>query len=206
MPSWSPHYKIRRSTRILSFAVRQLQGALNVMGEGCYLLKRMSRANAPTVQREGRRVSTLTKTASSYTIDPDTGMYRYKLWGRDSDSVDEYPDIYVSTITVQGSASTDIWEPAVDKYTFISGQNEIAWDIFQDQVLEDGTAVEDAVYVVFNTPPMMSYYQTTFTFGIINPLVKFEGLQPVRDTEDQFKTSLFGFEQWLNSSAVRPTS
>lgn len=200
LPFWVQPYKIRRSTQILSFAVRQNWDLLNTGGEACYLFKRQARASAP-FQVDSRRVSTITKVASSYSTDPDTGCLRFKLWGRNSDPVDEYPDIGVFTTTVAATGSTDVWESAIDKYTFISGWNEYAFDIYQDEVDSDGEPIEDAVYVVFNTPPMHTSSIATFTYGTINPLVKFEGMQPVRDTETGYYRSLWGFEQWLKSDA-----
>lgn len=199
MPTWKPTYKIRRSTRILSFAVKQNHMALQTVAEACYLLKRYARANAH-FQKEDRRISTMTTVASSYSIDPDTGNLRYKLWGRSSHTIDEYPDIHVFTTTVAASGSTDVWEPAVDKYTFISGEKEYAFDIYQNEMLDDGTAVEDAVYIVFNTPPMTASNVTTMTYGTINPSVSFESMQPIIDDEYPFQKSLFGFDQWKKFS------
>ena len=210
MPLWSPAYKIRRSVNILSFAVRQNWEALQVMGEACFLFKRMTRANAH-FQKDSRRVSTLTTVASAsgFGVDSDTGYLRYKLWGRNTHPVDEYPDIGVFTCTVQASASTNVWEMAIDKYSFVSGRQEYAFDIYRDEVDGDGDPVEDAMYIVFNTPPMTLSNAAIMTYGIINPLVKFAGMQPIRDTEAQHMLTLFGYDQWLNSSArirsrVRP--
>lgn len=198
MPTWKPTYKIRRSTRILSFAEKQNHMALQTVGEPCFLLKRQARANAP-FQKNSRRVSTLTDVASTYTVDPDTGYLRHKLWGRNTHPVTEYPDIQVFTATVAAS-TTDVWEPAVDKYTFLSNRNEYAFDIYQDDMLDDGTELEDAVYIVFNTPPFSASNVTTMTYGVISPAVKFESMQPIIDNESPFQKSLFGFEQWKNSS------
>jgi hypothetical protein len=200
MPQWSPGYVIRRSNHIVSFGIRQNYSALNIMGESCFLLKRFSRATS-TFQLDNRIIPTMTQTASAYTVDPDTGFLRYKLWGRSTHSATEYPDIGVITTTVQSSGSTDVWTAAADKYSFIPNRTEWAADIFQDEYMSDGTPVEDAVYIVFNTPPMMATNTTIFTYGTINPLVNFSSLQPVRDNEPNFQYSLFGFEQWLNPSS-----
>jgi hypothetical protein len=197
MPAWIPQYKIRRSSNILSFAVRQNWEALNLMGEACFLIKIHQRANA-VFQMDNRRVSTITRTASSYSVDPDTGYLRYKLWGRDTHPNTEYPDIGVLTCTVSSSGTTTVWEKAVDKYTFIQDRKEIAFDIFQDNVDENYNAIEDAVYVVFNTPPMDVHNTSIFTFGTINPLVKFEGMEPIRNNEQNHMLTLFGYDQWLN--------
>lgn len=200
MPGWSKQYKVRRVTNILSFAVRQNWEALNLMGESCFLIKTKQRANA-VFQMDNRRVSTITKVASSYSIDPDTGYLRYKLWGRDTDPNTEYPDIGVFTCTVNTSGATEVWEEAVDKYTFISGRNEYAFDIYQDFVDTNLNAIEDAVYVVFNTGPFTSTNTAIFTFGTTNPLIKFEGMQPIRDDEPGFYLNNFAYEQWLKSDA-----
>jgi hypothetical protein len=208
MPGWSKQYKIRRSTNILSFAVRQNYEALNLMGESCFLIKTKQRANA-VFSMDNRRIPTITKTASAFSIDPDTGYLRYKLWGRNTDPNTEYPDIGVFTCTVNSSGATEVWEQAVDKYTFITDRDEYAFDIYQDNVDTNYTAIEDAVYVVFNTPPFTLGNLAIFTFGTINPLVKFEGMQPIRDNEENFQLNNFAYEQWLSSTArirrkVRP--
>lgn len=202
MPLWSPPYKIRRSTQILSYAVRQNWDALQIMGEECYLFKRMARANAP-FQKDSRRVSTLTTVASAsgFGVDSDTGYLNYKLWGANTHEVDEYPDVGVFTCTVEASGGTSVWEAAVDKYSFISGRAEYAFDIYRDELDTDGNPVEDAMYIVFNTPPMSLANVAIMTYGTINPLVKFAGMQPIRDTETEFMRTLFGYEQWLNSSS-----
>lgn len=200
MPGWSPQYKIRRSTRILSFAVRQNWEALQIMGEPCFLLQRRSRANA-IPQLASRRISTITKVASGYSTDPDTGMLRYKLWDASIDSVDEYPDIGVFTCTVTASGGTSVWDQGVDKYSFVPSSNEYAFDIFQDQIDSNGNDITDAVYVVFNTPPFTMSNVAIFNFGTINPLVNFASLQPVRDNQTGFQHSLWGFEQWVNPAA-----
>lgn len=208
MPGWVPQYKVRRSTNILSFAVRQNWEALNLMGEACFLIKTMQRANA-VFSMDNRRIPTITKTASAYSIDPDTGYLRYKLWGRDTDPNTEYPDIGVFTCTVNTSGTTSVWEQAVDKYTFITDFEEIAFDIYQDAVDTNLNEIEDAVYVVFNTPPFDINNLSIFTFGTINPLIKFEGMQPIRDNEENFKLNNFEYSQWFKSTSrirrkVRP--
>jgi hypothetical protein len=200
MPLWVPPYKIRRSNRILSFAVNQNYNLLEVAGEACFLLKRKVRRNAP-FQVDSRKVSTITETAraNTYTIDAETGFLKYCLWSESTDPNTKYPDIGAFTCTVTASASgTNVWEPAVDKYSFINGRAEYAFDIYQDQIDSNGTALDDAVYVVFNTPPFTVGCVAAFTFGNINPLVSFTAMQPVRDTEETFQNSLFGFDQWLN--------
>lgn len=200
MPHWKPTYKTRRSTRILTFAVKQNHHMLNHGGEACFLLKRFSRANS-VFQKESRRISTITKTASSYSADPDTGNLRCKLWGASTDPVDEYPDIGVFTATVTASGGTSVWEQTVDKYSFISDEEEYAFDIYQDEVDSDLNPIEDAVYIVFNTPPFTTSNNCIFTYGTINPLVDFEQMQPVRDNQTGFQRSLFGFEQWKKANA-----
>ncbi len=202
MPRWKNPYLIRRSTNILSFAVHQNQSALEVMGEACFLLKRFERANAP-FQKDNRRIPTITKVASAsgYSIDPDLGYIRYKLWGRNTDPTDEYPDIGVFTATIQASGSANVWDSTVDKYSFISGRMEYAFDIYQDEYDSNMNIIEDAVYIVFNTPPFNLNAISTFTFGTANPLTKFTSMQPVRDTETSFYLSTFGFDQWLNPNA-----
>ena len=198
-PVWKAPYLVRRSNRALTYAVRQNFTLLEIAGEACYLLKRGARLNT-TFQKGSRRVSTLTQTASShpYTIDPDTGMLRYLLWTGATDTVDSYPDIGTLTATVQTSGGTSVWEAAVDKYTFIPDRTEYAFDIYQDEIDSDGNTVDDAVYVVFNTPPFTADNSVTFSFGKINPLVNFAAMQPVRDNQEDFQRSLFGFEQWLD--------
>jgi len=200
MPTWTKTYKVRRSTRILSFAVRQNFSLLETGGEACFLLKRLRRADA-NFQVSTRKISTITQVASSYDTDPDTGMLRYLLWKEDVDPDGRYPDIGVCTCTVQASGSTDVWETAVDKYSFIPGRKEYAFDIFQDQVDGSGDPISDAVYVVFNTPPFYNSDIATLVYGIANPLTDFNNMQPVRDNQDGFQRSLFGFEQWFKSDA-----
>jgi len=148
-PVWSPPYKIRRSTRILSYAINQLQSALNLMGEPVYLLKRMSRANAPTVQKDNRRVSTISQTVSSYSTDVDTGYLRALIWNENIDDPKTYPDQGVFSATVTASGGTDVWDKAVDKYSFISGYNEYAFDEYRNERYDDGTDRPHEVYVVF---------------------------------------------------------
>lgn len=197
MPHWVRPYKTRRSTKILSYAVRQNHTLLQLGGEACYLLKRMTRLTAP-FQKSTRRVSTLTETASanSYTIDPDTGKIRYCLWSESTDSVDTYPDIGTTTVTVQASGGTDVWEAAVDKYSFLASAQEYAFDIFQDEIDSDGNDIQDAVYVVFNTPPFTTSDIAYFTFGKVSPAVNFAAMQPVRDNQTGFQNSLYGYVQW----------
>jgi len=198
-PFWKPPYKTRRANRILTFAVKQNNTLLEVGGEACFLLQRKARLTAP-FQKESRRVSTITETASShsYSIDPDTGMLRYCLWSETTDLSSTYPDIGTLTATVQSSGGTAVWEAAVDKYSFIPDRDEYTFDIFQDEIDSDGNTINDAVYVVFNTPPFTADNSVYFNFGNINPLVNFPAMQPVRDNEEGFQRSLFGFEQWLN--------
>jgi hypothetical protein len=128
-------------------------------------------------------------------------MLRYKLWGENTDQPEDYPDIGVFTTTVQASASTDPWEVAVDKYSFINGRQEYAFDIYQDQVDSNGNSIENSVYIVFNTPPFTAQSIASITYGTINPLVDVHGLQPLRDNQEDFQRSLFGFEQWLNNES-----
>jgi hypothetical protein len=197
MPTWVPPYLVRRSTRALSFAVKQNWMLLQMAGEACYLLKRKARANAP-FQKESRVVATLTATAASnsYSADPDTGMLRYQLWNATDNSSKVYPDIGTLTATIEATGGTSVWSSAVDKYSFITDEEEYAFDIYQDVLDSDGNEVTDAVYVVFNTPPFQSVNITRFTYGSINPLVNYTGMQPIRDNQDNFQRSLFGFEQW----------
>ena len=202
MALWSKPYKIRRSTQILSFAVNQNFEGLSTMGEECFLLCRMRRSNE-TFQLANRRVTTISKMASGYTTDPDTGFIRYRLWGESSDLITEYPDSVTLTCTVQASGGvTQIWEPAVDKYSFIAGRTEYAFDIYQNQLNAAGDEIEDAVYVVFNTPPMNLYFTSIFNFGTINPMANFDADQPVHERQDGFYNSLFGYNQWLSSTST----
>ena len=202
MPLWSPPYKIRRSNKMLSFAVRQNVSALEVFGESCFLLKRYERADM-TFQKDNRRTSTITKTVTSgsYTVDSETGYLQYKLWGRNTDPTDEYPDIGVFTNTVTVSGSTSVWEKAVDKYSFINGRAEYTWDIWQDRYDANQNKLEDSVYVVYNTPPFTTSAECMFTFGTVNPLIDFYAMQPIRDNEPNFYTSAFGYQQWLNENS-----
>lgn len=202
MPLWSPAHKIRRSTRILSFAVRQNYDLLQLAGEECYLLKRFARANA-TFQLQSRQINTLTRTvtAGSTTVDPDVGHLRALLWSELTDPPSEYPDIGTLTATVVASGSTAVWEPAVDKYSFIDDRNEYTFDIFQDEVDSTGTEIPDAVYMVFNTPPFEALGSAMLTYGPVNPLVNPLSMQPVRDNQPGYQASLFGFEQWLKPNS-----
>lgn len=197
MGIWKQPYKIRRSTHILSYAVQQNYQALNLMGEAVFLLQRKQRSNS-TFQWQDRKVPTITTTASGYTTDPDTGGIRYLLWqsGRDSDTV--YPDIATCVCTVVASGGTTVWEQAVDKYSFILGREEYAFDIYRDQIDALGNPITDAVYVVFNTPPMHLSNTTILTYGSTNPLTNFPAEQPIRDDNTAFYHSLYGFEQWIN--------
>lgn len=201
-PTWKAPYKVRRSNRILSFATRQNWTLLQIAGEECYLLKRLTRANSP-FQTATRRVSTLTESASAnaYSIDPDTGMLRYCIWTATIDKPDTYPDLGTLTTTVAATGGTAVWEAAVDKYSFIANRTEYAADVYQDQINSEGTAIPDAMYIVFNTPPFTASNTVMFTFGYINPLVNFAGMQPVRDNQDDFQRSLFGFEQWTDPNS-----
>lgn len=200
MALWKQPYKIRRSTRILSLAVNQNRQALELMGQACFLLQRKQRSNT-TFQLQDRKVSTISAIASGYTTDPDTGNLRYLLWqsGRDSDTV--YPDIMTMTCTVSASGGTSVYEQAVDKYSFIAAREEYAFDIYQDQLDSTGIPITDAVYCVFNTPPMHISNQAIFNYGTINPLVNFAAMQPIRDDGAAFYHSLWGFEQWLKPDA-----
>jgi hypothetical protein len=196
-PHWVPPYKVRRSNRMLSYAVKQNNTLLQTGGEVCYLLKRKVRANAPFTVAE-RRINTITKVVSSYSTDPDTGAVRANVWTY-GDSPDEYPDIGVCTVTVQASGAA-VWEQAVDKYSFINNANEYAFDIYQDNIDQNGNAIDDAVYIVFNTPPFSMTNSVVMNFGVINPFVNFNAMQSVRDHEAPYQDSLFGFEQWTNYS------
>ena len=201
-PVWSPPFKIRRSTRILSYAVNQLESALNLMGEPVYLLKRMSRANAPTVQKENRRVSTITQTVSSYSTDIDTGYLRALIWNENTNDPKEYPDQGVFTATVTASGGTDVWNKAIDKYSFIPNYNEYAFDEYRNERYGDGTDRPHEVYMVFNTPPMTIGNSTILTYGIANPQTKFESMQLIRDNElPDFGRSLFGYQFWTSSTS-----
>lgn len=202
MPTWAKPYTIRRSTNILSFAVRQNWDALQIMGEACYLLKRKARANA-TFHFDDRQVSTITKVASAYDTDPDTGNWRYKIWGEYSDPVTEYPDIGVLTATVQGSGGvSSVWELAVDKYSFIPNRDEYAFDICRNELDSNGNKLENAVYMVFNTPPFYPTYITTLVYGIISPATNFDFMQPDVDNDPQYFGTLFSYEQWLSPTAT----
>jgi hypothetical protein len=170
------------------------------MGESVYLLKRLARADT-TFQFDSRRIPTITKAASSYSVDPDTGNLRCLLWEDGTDPDTEYPDQKVITTTVTSASGTSVWESAVDKYSFIPGREEYAFDILQDQIDTNGNDITDAVYIVFNTGPFTLSNIAQFVFGTINPLVNFAGDQPVRDNGPSFQKSLFGFTQWLSPTA-----
>jgi len=200
MPHWGRPYKTRRSWNILSYAVNQNWELLNVSGEACILLKRM-RAASENFQLDGRKVDYLEKTLVSTSIDPDTGMYRVPLWTESTDRPEDYPDIRTLTCTVQSSGSSSVWEPAVDKYSFISGRDEYAFDIYNNALDTNGADIEDAVYVVFNTPPFTHGYTARFIYGSINPYTSFEYMQPTRDNHPDFQLSLFSFQQWIKPTA-----
>jgi len=168
-----------------------------------FLLKRMSRSNA-TFQLADRRIDTITQIASggSFSTDPETGDYRCKLWGSHSDPDTAYPDLGTLTCTVQASGgAAGVWDPAIDKYSFILGAEEYSPDIFQNQIESDGTELEDAVYIVFNTPPFSLDDIAIFNYGTINPQVKFNRMQPIIDSYSVFKDSLFSYEQWLDPNS-----
>jgi hypothetical protein len=152
-------------------------------------------------QLEDRKVDYIEKTFTSVTLDPDTGMYRLPLWTASVNDPNEYPDIRTLTCTVQSSGGANVWESAVDKYSFIPGRNEYAFDIFNGEVDSLGNDIEDAVYVVFNTPPYSMDNTARFIFGKINPAVSFEYMQPKIDNRQEYWYSLFSFEQWLNPTA-----
>ena len=69
MPFWVAPYKIRRSTRILSYAVKQNWDLLEMGGEICYVMKRFVRSNAPFTVTS-RRVDTVSKSINSLQADP----------------------------------------------------------------------------------------------------------------------------------------
>jgi len=198
-PHWIDPYRYRRTSKILSYVVRQNDTLLQFGGEAVILLQRKVRADAPFTVAE-RRISTITKTVSSFTTDPSTGDIRANLW-QYGDPVDEYPDIGVCTVTVQASGGASVWESAVDKYSFIDNRTEYAFDIYQDEIDSTGARIDDSVYIVFNTPPFNLAAYAVLNYGIINPLVNFAGMQNVRNNQTGYQDSLFGFEQWLNFEA-----
>lgn len=202
MPFYVPPFKVRRSTGILNFGVKQNHNLLEVGGEACYLLQRRARSNT-TFQKDNRRTSTMTMsaTAGSYSVDPVTGYLRYCLWTESTDRTDKYPDIGTFTATIQASGGTSVWESAVDKYSFIADRSEYAFDIYQSEMTVEGVAIPDAVYIVFNTPPFDVNNVSLFNFGNINPQTNFGAMQPIVDNETGFQRSLFGFEQWRNPKA-----
>jgi hypothetical protein len=179
--------------------VRQNDTLLQFGGEAVALLQRKVRADAPFTVA-GRRVSTITKTVSSFTTDPTTGDIRANLW-QYGDPVDEYPDIGVCTVTVQASGAAAVWEAAVDKYSFIANRDEYTFDIYQNNLDSTGARIDDSVYIVFNTPPFNLTAYAVLNYGIINPLVNFAGMQTVRNNQVGYQDSLFGFEQWLDFNA-----
>jgi hypothetical protein len=197
MPFWKEPYRVRRSTRVLSYAVNQIHQMLNYGAESCYLLRRLARSNSP-FQLADRRVSTITQVASSYSTDPDTGSIRFKIWGANTDDPTVFPDLGTLTATVQASGGATIWENAYDKYSFIPDRTEYAFDLYQDRLDSTGTDIEDSVYIVFNTPPFSFSSLAVLSYGTINPLTNFQGMQPYRDNQPSYQYSLFGFEQWLD--------
>jgi hypothetical protein len=198
-PHWIDPFRYRRTSKILSYAVKANDTLLQYGGEAVVLLKRKVRADAPFTVA-GRRVSTITKTVSSFTTDPTTGDIRANLW-QYGDPVDEYPDIGVCTVTVQASGTAAVWEVAVDKYSFIANRDEYAFDIYQNNLDSTGARIDDSVYIVFNTPPFNLTAYAVLNYGIINPLVNFAGMQTVRNNQVGYQDSLFGFEQWLDFNA-----
>ena len=200
MPHWSKTYKIRRVTHALSFMVRQNFELLSSGGEACFLLKRLRRAT-DTFQGASRRVDFLERTLDTFSTDPETGMYRYKLWGAASDPVNTYPDIPDLVCTVTAGATSEVWESAVDKYSFIPSRKEFAFDIYQNQLDATGAPIEDSVYIVFNTPPFDVSNVAYLKFGNINPSVHFEAMQPSIDNQAGFQNSLFSFDQWIKEDA-----
>ncbi len=105
------------------------------------------------------------------------------------------------TATVTASGTSSVWEQTIDKYSFIPNREEYTWDIQQDAYDANRNKLEDTVYVIFNTPPYSVKNEAIFTYGVINPLIKFESMQPIRDNEPNFYLSAFGFTQWLNPNA-----
>jgi len=203
MPHWVKPYKIRRSVRVLTFGVQQNYTLLETGGESCFLLKRMRRAN-DQFQNAARRVDyieTATIPASAFTLDPDVGMYSYEMWNSAVNRPEVFPDIGAFTATVSASGgSATVWEQAVDKYSFVAGRSEYAFDLFQHQLDVNGNPLADAVWVVFNTPPFGPYYQARLKYGTINPTTDFAALQPEIETQPGFQNSLFSFRQWLSGS------
>jgi len=202
MPTWKKPYLVRRSTKILSFAVRQNFTLLETGGEACYLLQRKSASSSP-FQLQSRKVDTIDKAiVSGYGADPDTGHLRYLLWREGRDDADEYPDIrsVVTTVTIPASGSA-VWEASVDKYSFIADRQEYTFDIIQDELDSSGNEIDDSVYIVFNTPPFTTNGTVLLNYGSINPLVNFAGLQPVRDNQEGYQLSLFGFDQWRSPNS-----
>lgn len=198
-PHWIDPFRYRRTSKILSYAVKANDTLLQYGGEAVVLLQRKVRANAPFTVAE-RRIHTITRNVSAFTTDPSTGDIRALLW-QHGDPVEEYPDIGVCTVTVQPSGAASVWEVAVDKYSFIENREEYAFDIYQDELDSNGNRIDDAVYIVFNTPPFSFSNYAVLNFGIINPLVNFAGMQTVRNNQTGYQDSLFGFEQWLDFNA-----
>jgi hypothetical protein len=179
--------------------VRQNFDLLSTGGEACFLLKRLRRAT-DTFQVADRRVDFIEKTLNTFSIDPDTGMYRAKLWGASTDPVNTYPDVMALVCTVTAGAVSTVWESAVDKYSFIPGRTEYAFDIYQNQLDALGNPIEDSVYIIFNTPPFDVSNTAYLKFGNISPAVHFEAMQPIVDNQVGFQNSLFSFDQWIKEN------
>lgn len=200
MPHWKETFKIRRVTHALSYVVRQNYELLSSGGEACFLLKRLRQAT-DTFQAGNLRVDFIDKTLNTFSTDSETGMYRAKLWGASTDPVSTYPDITGLVCTVKAGATSEVWEAAVDKYSFIANRKEFTFDIYQNQLDLSGNPIEDSVYIVFNTPPFDSADIVYLKFGNINPSVHFEAMQPAIDNQDGFQNSLFAFDQWIKEDA-----
>lgn len=200
MPHWISPFKIRRSTHILSYAVRQNYELLSTGGESCFLLQRLRRAT-DTFQAGTRRVDFIDKIANSFDTDPETGMYRFKLWDESIDLVTTYPDIADLVCTVASGSTSEVWEPTVDKYSFVANRKEYTFDIFQNQLDTSGNPIDDSVYMIFNTPPFDISYVAYLKYGNINPSVHFEAMQPSIDNQTGFQNSLFSFKQWIKEKS-----
>lgn len=200
MPFWTRPYKVRRSTHILSYAVRQNYELLNTGGESCFLFQRLRRAT-DTFQAGTRRVDFIDKIADTFDTDPETGMYRFKLWGALTDEVDVYPDIMDLVCTVKAGVVSEVWEATVDKYSFVAGRKEFTFDIFQNQLDTNGNPIEDSVYMIFNTPPFDIADIAYLKYGNINPSIHFEAMQPAIDNQTGFQNSLFAFNQWIKEGS-----
>jgi hypothetical protein len=200
MPGWTKQYKVRRSTGILSFAVKQNHELLEIAGEPCYLVKRLWRSNS-SFQVADRRVPTLTMVLSGFDTDPTTGYIRGLLWEQGVTPDEEYPDQGTFTCTAAASGGTGVWEQAIDKYSFIENRNEYCFDEIRDELDSTGALLTNKVYIIFNTPPFHIYDTAICNFGIANPLTNFKSMQPMRDNQTTFRNSIFGYEQWLKPSA-----